>query len=156
MGEALRRLPYKFSNSEWAVARLGDLTTKIGSGATPLGGEKVYLKERVNFALIRSQAVHDRFLDLEAISFITDEAAQRLSSAEVNAGDVLLNITGDGTTFGRAALASVEALPACVNQHVCIVRPDTSRLNAKFLLSYLTHPDTKHYIESFNAAGKAH
>lgn len=35
-------------------------TTKIGTGATPRGREKVYLAARKNFALIRSQHVFDR------------------------------------------------------------------------------------------------
>jgi type I restriction enzyme S subunit len=126
---------------------------KIGSGATPLGGEQVYLATRHRYALIRSQAVHDHFLDLGALSYITDDDARRLANAEVRIGDVLLNITGDGKTFGRASLAPDEALPACVNQHVSIIRTDPDKLAPGFLLSYLTHPQIKGYIESFNAGG---
>jgi type I restriction enzyme, S subunit len=137
----------------WCLARLGDLSVKIGSGATPTGGEKVYLPCRQRFALIRSQCVHDREFDLSALSFISDEDAARLRSARVQPGDVLLNITGDGVTFSRASLAPPDALPACVNQHVAIIRPNRERLLSGFLLSYLTHPQVKNYIESFNAGG---
>ena len=41
----------------WGSLRLGDVCTKIGSGATPRGGQEVYLKDGP-YALIRSQNVH--------------------------------------------------------------------------------------------------
>jgi len=137
----------------WVLGRLGDLTTKIGSGATPRGGEATYLPSRENFALIRSQCVHDRRFDQSSLSFISDTQAQQLRNAEVLSGDVLLNITGDGVTFSRSALVPDKVLRACVNQHVAIVRADTSVLSPKFLVSFLTHPITKPYIEAFNAGG---
>jgi len=46
--------------SGWELVKLKDITTKIGSGATPTGGQSVYLPYRVNYALIRSQNVFDR------------------------------------------------------------------------------------------------
>ncbi len=139
--------------TDWSLGRLGDLTVKIGSGATPTGGEQVYLPKRHHFALIRSQAVHDRYFDLSALSYITDEDAGRLANAEVRPDDVLLNITGDGVTFARASMVPHEALPACVNQHVSIIRTDPKKLVPGFLLSYLTHPEIKGYVGSFNAGG---
>ncbi len=137
----------------WTLGRLGHLTAKIGSGATPRGGEATYLPSRENFALIRSQCVHDRRFDQGNLSFISDEQAHQLRNAEVRSGDVLLNITGDGVTFSRSALVPDDVLPACVNQHVAIVRADAENLSPKFLVSFLTHPMTKPYIESFNAGG---
>lgn len=47
----------------------------------------------------------------------------------------------------------MEILPACVNQHVSIVRANPSFVDPGYLLAYLTHPSTKIYIESFNAGG---
>ena len=44
-------------------------------------------------------------------------------------------------------------LPACVNQHVSIIRPDPTICDAGYLLSVLTHPSAKGYIESFNSGG---
>ena len=41
----------------WIRRRLQDITTKIGSGATPLGGEAAYKKSGVS--LIRSLNYHD-------------------------------------------------------------------------------------------------
>lgn len=139
--------------SGWDVVRLGDLCTKIGTGATPRGGQKVYLATRTNYALVRSQHVLDRQFDVEGLAYISDTHAQELRNAEVRTNDVLLNITGDGVTFGRSCIVAESILPACVNQHVSIIRPDPGRCLPGYLVSFLTHPHAKDYIESFNSGG---
>ncbi|MCH7228229.1 restriction endonuclease subunit S [Haloferula sp. A504] len=129
------------------------ICTKIGTGATPRGGSEVYLKARINHALVRSQHVFDRHFDTAGLAFISDFDANGLRNAEIQSGDVLLNITGDGVTFGRSCIVPDRILPACVNQHVAIIRPDRSECDPGYLLSVLTHPATKSYIESFNSGG---
>ena len=137
----------------WQVRRLGSFCTKIGTGATPRGGSEVYLNSRVSHALVRSQHVFDRHFDTTGLAFISDSHARELRNAEVRAGDVLLNITGDGVTFGRSCIIPDRVLPACVNQHVSIIRPDRRECDPGYLLSVFTHPATKGYIESFNSGG---
>jgi len=137
----------------WQVKQLGSFCTKIGTGATPRGGTEVYLTSRVSYALVRSQHVFDRYFDASGLAFISDEHAKELRNAEIQSGDVLLNITGDGVTFGRSCIVPDRALPACVNQHVSIIRPDRRECDPGYLLSVLTHPATKGYIESFNSGG---
>lgn len=139
--------------SGWKVARLKDITTRVGSGATPRGGESVYLPKRLRFALVRSQNVFDRHFDSHGLAFISDEHARELEHATLERSDILLNITGDGITFGRACLVPESVLPACVNQHVSIVRVDETMADPGYIVSYLTHPAIKGYIESFNAGG---
>src|SRR3990170_27544 len=102
---------------EWSVVRLGDIALKVGSGATPRGGEESYLPRRCRFALIRSQNVFDRRFDSTGFAFITDEQAEGLKNVILQEGDLLLNITGDGITFSRCCAVPKEILPACVNQH---------------------------------------
>jgi type I restriction enzyme S subunit len=126
---------------------------KIGSGATPTGGQAAYLRDRDNWALIRSQNVHDRQFEATGLAFISDDQAASLQGVRLQEGDVLLNITGDGVTFARACQVPASALPAVVNQHVCIIRPDPEKVDAGYVLAYLTHPAVKSYIESFNAGG---
>jgi type I restriction enzyme, S subunit len=135
------------------VVSLGDITTKIGSGATPKGGASAYLPKRSGFALVRSQNVFDRQFDETGLAFISDSQATGLRGVELKPGDILLNITGDGITFGRACIVPPSVLPACVNQHVSIVRVDPQRAHPGFVLAFLTHPNVKSYIESFNAGG---
>jgi type I restriction enzyme S subunit len=144
--------PISFPN-DWQLVRLGDITKKIGSGATPTGGEDSYLRERTRFALVRSQNVFDRRFDSAGLAFISDGQARRLQGVALQAGDLLLNITGDGVTFARACAIPVEILPACVNQHVAIVRVDDRIADPGYVLAYLTHPEVKSYVESFNAGG---
>lgn len=139
--------------SVWPVVSLGSVATKIRSGATPRGGAENYLPSRERFVLIRSQNVLDhRFADA-GLANISDSQASELSGAEVQGGDVLLNITGDGVTFGRSCIVPERVLPSCVNQHVVLIRLDTKQCLPGYLLAWLTQPDTKAYIESFNAGG---
>lgn len=137
----------------WPVMQLRDLCLKIGSGATPSGGDSSYLNQRKTWAFVRSQNVFDRHFDTDGLSFIDDDQAARLKGVELRPDDVLLNITGDGITFGRACRVAAQILPAVVNQHVAIVRPDQTKLRSGFLLAYLTHPFVKPYIAGFNTGG---
>jgi len=145
--------PLGLLSEGWKLAELKDISTKIGSGATPRGGESAYLRERLRFALVRSQNVYDRRFDEEGLAFISDEQALDLGGVNLKSGDLLLNITGDGVTFARSCVVPDEILPACVNQHVAIIRLRTDLCLPGYLLSYLTHPVVKRYIESFNAGG---
>ena len=56
-------------------------------------------------------------------------------------------------TFGRSCIVPDGILPACVNRHVSIIRPDRRDCKRGYLLSVLTHPMSKGYIESLNAGG---
>ncbi|MGC2518277.1 MAG: restriction endonuclease subunit S [Burkholderiales bacterium] len=137
----------------WPVVSLAEIATKIGSGATPKGGADAYLPSRARFALVRSQNVFDRRFDHDGLAFISDEQADGLRGVVLQPDDILLNITGDGITFGRACMVPTDVLPACVNQHVSIIRLDPQRADAGYVLAFLTHRDVKSYIESFNAGG---
>ncbi|MGP1386906.1 MAG: restriction endonuclease subunit S [Thainema sp.] len=138
---------------DWDVKPLKSLCTKIGSGATPRGGKDVYLDERVSHALIRSQHVFDHYFDETGLVYISEEHVQELRNVEVQSQDLLLNITGDGITFSRACMVPDRILPACVNQHVSIIRTDPNICLPGYLLGYLTLPGIKTYIESFNSGG---
>ncbi len=137
----------------WPVVSLAEIAIKVGSGATPKGGADAYLPSRARFALVRSQNVFDRRFDYDGLAFISDEQANGLRGVVLQADDILLNITGDGITFGRACLVPKDVLPACVNQHVSIIRLDPQCADAGYVLAFLTHPEVKSYIESFNAGG---
>ncbi len=138
---------------DWPLVRLQEIARKIGSGATPTGGQAAYEPSRTGFALIRSQNVFDRAFSDAGLAFISEAQAHGLRGVQLEPHDLLLNITGDGVTFGRACMVPGEVLPACVNQHVSIIRLDSKRADPGFILSYLTHPAIKEYIEAFNAGG---
>jgi len=116
----------------WVTKKLGDVTTKIGSGATPRGGEGAY--KTTGISLIRSLNVYDYGFREAKLARIDDEQAARLANVIVEADDVLLNITG--ASVARCCLAPANFLPARVNQHVSIIRP----VKGKFV------PDFLHYL----------
>ena len=71
---------------------LVDVTTKIGSGATPKGGQKSY--KEMGTPLVRSLNVHDGEFRKKNLAFIDDGQALKLNNVIVVKGDVFLNITG--------------------------------------------------------------
>jgi len=135
---------------EWTPIRLGDVCTKIGSGATPRGGSEVYL-ERGPFALIRSQNVHNDGFHRDGLAYIDEKHAAELNGVEVTRNDVLLNITGD--SVARACQVDPGVLPARVNQHVAIIRPDAERLDQRFLRYVLVSPKMQARLLSLAGAG---
>ena len=134
---------------EWKVCSLGDIVTKVGSGITPTGGEKVYKKEGRPF--LRSQNVGWGYLLLDDITFIDEETHHSFLSTEIKLDDVLLNITG--ASIGRSAVADDRLIGGNVNQHVCIIRADASKLNPYYLNYFLLSKSGQKQIDSFQAGG---
>lgn len=122
----------------WHQDRLGNLTSKIGSGATPRGGDAVYKKSGI--ALIRSQNVYDFKFEPDGLAFIDETQADALANVELQPKDILLNITGD--SIGRCCMVPDSILPARVNQHVAVIRKN-QKLDPTFLLYCLNNPITK-------------
>lgn len=112
--------------------RLGDICSKIGSGATPRGGKEAYSASGI--PIIRSQNVLDWSFSSNGLAYLNDEQARTLSNVEVHQGDILLNITGD--SVARACIVPSDVIPARVNQHVAILRPK-EKANATFILAWL-------------------
>jgi type I restriction enzyme S subunit len=138
------------ANNGWIDIRLSDASSKIGSGATPRGGASVYLDDG-EIALIRSQNVYNDGFHHEGLAYITEEHAEQLSNVEVQPGDVLLNITGH--SVARCCQVDPSILPARVNQHVSIIRPDPNRLDARFLRYFLVSPQMQELMLSWASAG---
>ncbi|WP_434526029.1 restriction endonuclease subunit S [Photorhabdus asymbiotica] len=128
--------------SHWNKYKLKDITTKIGSGATPKGGKSVYVENGISF--IRSLNIHDnKFLHKDLV-FINDAQASALKNVEVKKNDILLNITG--ASVCRCAIVDNNILPARVNQHVSIIRSEV--VNHDYLLHILISPSFKQYLLS--------
>jgi len=113
----------------WMKNKLGSLTTKIGSGATPRGGGESYKAEGIS--LVRSLNVHDFGFKYAKLAFLDDAQAKELSNVELKSNDVLLNITG--ASVARCCIVPESVLPARVNQHVSIIRPIFEKLDSSFL-----------------------
>lgn len=122
-------------DEEYVQTSLGEICTKIGSGATPRGGDKVYVSSGVS--QIRSQNVLDYSFSEQGLVHIDDNSAALLNNVTVQPNDVLINITGDSVT--RACIVPDWVLPARVNQHVAIIRAKNDKADSHFLLYILQY-----------------
>jgi len=129
--------------------RLGSVCLKIGSGATPRGGEGVYVDSGTSF--IRSQNVYNGIFETAGLVYLTEQHSEQLKGVAVESRDVLLNITGD--SVARCCQVPDSVLPARVNQHVSIIRPDEKELLPEFLCYYLISPLMQKYLLSRAGSG---
>ena len=113
---------------EWESKKLGEITNKVNSGKTPLGGETIYTKEGVLF--IRSQNVNSDKLELDNSTFIPELVNFQMKNSIVKPNDILLNITG--ASLGRSCVVPHDFEIGNVNQHVCIIRLE-KQYNPRFL-----------------------
>lgn len=118
----------------WEEKSLKELTTKIGSGATPRGGQENY--KETGISLVRSMNVHDWEFKETNLAFIDEKQAKELEGVALQESDVLLNITG--ASVARCCIIPKTYLPARVNQHVSIIRPKKEILDSQFVNLLLT------------------
>ena len=111
-------------DSKWEKCSLDNLSTKLGSGATPRGGKSSYKSYGIPF--IRSLNVYNGHFSWKDLAYIDDQQAMKLKNVVLEEGDVLLNITG--ASVARSCLLPSELAGGRVNQHVAIIRPDSSRI----------------------------
>jgi type I restriction enzyme S subunit len=140
---------FENKGDDWEEKTLKDVTSKIGSGATPRGGKASYKEEGIS--LIRSMNVHDFHFKKKNLAFIDDKQADTLSNVTLQEKDVLLNITG--ASIARCCMVPKEYLPARVNQHVSIIRAKKEIINPVFLASLLTSKYFKDQILEIGEQG---
>lgn len=128
---------------------LSEICSKIGSGATPKGGKESYIEDGIS--LIRSTNVFDYSFSYSELAHITQEQADALSNVEVNANDVLFNITGVSVT--RCCIVPDDVLPARVNQHVMIIRPINGKDMSYYLMFALCDPENKNKLFGIAQSG---
>ena len=142
---ALRFLEF---SGEWKTVKIGTITTKVGSGVTPRGGETVYRSQGHPF--VRSQNVGWGRLLLNDIAYIDEETHKKQLNTALELNDILLNITG--ASIGRCAVVNKMIVNGNVNQHVCIIRSNEA-VDPEFLCNYLLSNYGQKQIDSFQAGG---
>lgn len=137
----------------WKEDSLKELTTKIGSGSTPKGGNNVYKNKGI--PLVRSMNIYSNYIKYDDLAYIDDEQAKRLANVEIQPDDILLNITG--ASIGRVNIAPQLFVGGRVNQHVSIIRCNKQKLLPKFLQIYLASPVIQKWIvkENYGATRQA-
>lgn len=125
---------FENKGDDWEEKKLIEITNKIGSGATPRGGNESYKSEGIS--LVRSMNVHDLEFRDKNLAFIDDQQAIELNNVSLQENDVLLNITG--ASVARCCVIPKKFLPARVNQHVSIIRAKKEIIDPTFLNLLLT------------------
>ncbi len=143
------RFPEFRKAGEWEDHELGPITNKVGSGITPLGGDKNYKNSGRPF--MRSQNVGWGELLLDDVAFIDEETHRSFDATEIQDRDVLLKITG--ASIGRSAVADTQIVGGNVNQHVCIIRVKYDELNPLLLNQFLISERGQKQIDRFQAGG---
>lgn len=134
---------------DWEVTRIGEISTKVGSGITPTGGSKIYKLTGKPF--VRSQNIRWGQLMLDDIVYIDEDTHRKFNSTEIVNGDVLLNITG--ASIGRSAIVDSRIVGGNVNQHVCIIRCEDNKLIPEYLMQTLISKSGQKQINEFQAGG---
>ena len=132
----------------WSMGTLGELCSKIGSGATPKGGKEGYVDYGVS--LIRSMNVFDFDFCFDDLAHISDKQAKMLDGVTVNEKDILFNITG--ASVARCCMVPNSILPARVNQHVMIIRAEDDYMPF-FILCTLCSEESKRSLLGMSQSG---
>ncbi|MGL5753488.1 MAG: restriction endonuclease subunit S [Paraclostridium sp.] len=139
------------NTKQWKQLLCKEITSKIGSGATPKGGNSSYKDEGIS--LIRSMNVHNnKFIDKD-LAFIDDEQADKLKNVIIEKNDVLLNITG--ASVARCCIVPSKYIPARVNQHVAILRCKNDEILHTFLCYLLTSESYQRLLWDIATSGGA-
>ena len=113
--------------AHWETWKVGHLA-EVGNGSTPSRSNAAYWSEgRIPWL---NSSVVNRPEVTHADQFVTELAAQECHLPQVKSGSVLVAITGQGKTRGRAA---VLAFDATINQHLAFIHPQQSLLLSWFL-----------------------
>ncbi|MBA4130086.1 MAG: restriction endonuclease subunit S [Hyphomicrobium sp.] len=102
----------------WLTLTGGDIASKITKGASPRWQGFEYQNSGVLF--VTSENVRDGHIDLSAPKFLSEEFRLKMSSSELQRGDILINIVG--ASIGRVCMFDSTYDSACINQAVCMLR----------------------------------
>lgn len=116
----------------WEVWKIGHLGI-VGNGSTPSRGNRAYWAEGT-YPWLNSSVVNNSPINASA-QFVTNLALAECHLPKVMAGSVVIAITGQGRTRGRAALLAFEAT---INQHIAFIQLTQARLSSEYLQLVLT------------------
>ena len=117
---------------DWTMVRLGKYS-RIGNGSTPLkDNEDFWLGGKfpwLNSAVVNQDDVH------EGSEYVTAEALRACHLPIVEAGAVLVALTGQGKTRGQVTVLRIQAT---INQHLAFIALDAQCFDADYVFWTLT------------------
>jgi type I restriction enzyme S subunit len=116
----------------WSLVKIKHVAI-VGNGSTPLRDEASYWQGGL-FPWLTSTVVNDDVIG-EAEEFVTEIALKECHLPIVQPGSVLVAITGQGKTRGKAAILPYQAT---INQHLAFITPSKKLLDSNFLQLLLT------------------
>ncbi|MGB4820705.1 MAG: hypothetical protein WBP33_16460, partial [Saprospiraceae bacterium] len=102
-------------------------------------------------SLIRSMNVYDFIFSCDELAFINEKQAKELETVSVRNNDILLNITG--VSVARCCKVPQFILPARVNQHVMLIRPENEYYLSHYLLCLLCYSENKAKLLGISQSG---
>jgi len=116
----------------WEVKKIR-FFARVGNGSTPSRGRSDYWAVD-GFPWLNSGSVNRSRID-SADQFVTDRALQECHLPTLRPGVVLVAITGQGKTRGRAAVSNIAAT---INQHLAYIDVVGATVTSEFLQTVLT------------------
>lgn len=116
--------------SEIGWSTLGEVSTRVSSGATPRAGQSDYYQDGT-IPWLRTQEV--KFVDIWDTDIrITEKALEETATKWIPANCVIVAISG--ATAGRSA---VNRIPVTTNQHCCNFEVDPAQVNYRYVFYWV-------------------
>lgn len=146
---AVREMVPERAAGRVTVDKLGR-RTRIGNGSTPRR-ETADFWDGGGFPWLSSAAVNQERVNT-ADQFVTETALAKCHLPIVPAGSILVALTGQGKTRGRATILDIDAT---INQHIAYVTPEPDFWDSEYLLGAITAAyDELRAISSENGSTK--
>ena len=135
---------------EWRIKQIGDLEPFVTSGSR--GWAAFYSERGSPFIRITNLSRMCIYLDLENLRFVNipgnDSEAAR---TQLRDGDVLISITADIGIVGHVTAKLPK--PAYINQHIALLRFDSSRTDSRFVSYFLASEKPQKLFRALTDSG---
>lgn len=149
-GETVPEIRFKGFGGEWEHSTIGDCSSLITKGTTPMTIGRNFVDRGVAFVKVESVDEMGN-LNPSKFAYIDTETDQILARSRIKENDLLVSIAG---ALGRAAIVKKEILPANTNQALAIVRlKNDSPVEIKFLYHFTKTRDFKDFVDASASQG---
>ena len=135
---------------DWEMKQIGDLKPFVTSGSR--GWAAFYSDRGAPFIRITNLSRDSIYLDLKDLRLVNlPQDDSEGARTQLQNGDVLISITADVGIIGYVSLNVPK--PAYINQHVALVRVDSSSANSKFVSYFLASETPQRLFRALTDSG---
>lgn len=137
------------NSKQWEEHTLNEYITFLTSGSR--GWAQYYTDERGE-VFITIKNVKNNHISLDNVQYVNAPKNKEAERTKVQTGDLLISITAD---LGRTGVIeeNVAAMGAYINQHLSLVRLDSSKINPLYVSYFLETDGGKRQFETKNQNG---